>query len=83
MVYATAFGISDKVIQAISIRCPEAASSPVLSNNYYRSTSFRHSGRAFRSAVHSGAHGGYSGGGGGGFGYGGGGRGGGGGGGGH
>lgn len=84
LVYATAFGISDKVIQAISIRCPEAASSPVLSNNYYRSTSFRHSGRAFRSAVHSGAHGGYSGGGGGGgFGYGGGGRGGGGGGGGH
>lgn len=84
LVYATAFGISEKVIKAIGIRCPEAASSPVLGNSYYRSSSFRHSSRAFRSAVHSGAHGGYSGGGGGGgFGYGGGGRGGGGGGGGH
>lgn len=84
LVYATAFGISEKVIQAISIRCPETASSPVLNNTYYRSSSFRHhSGRSFHSAVRSGSHGARSGGGGGGFGYGGGGRGGGGGGGGH
>lgn len=81
LVYAAAFGLSEKVIKAISIRCPEAASSPVLSNNYYRSRSFYHSGRHFRSAVHTGSH--FGGGGGGGFGYGGGGRGGGGGGGGH
>lgn len=85
LVYATAFGISEKVIKAISIRCPEAVASPVLSNNCYRSRSFHHSSRAFRSAVHSHSsvsHGsGFSGGGG--FGYGGGGRGGGGGGGGH
>lgn len=83
LVYATAFGISEKVIQAISIRCPETSSSPVLNNTYYRSSSFRHhSGRSFHSAVRSGSHGARSGGGGG-FGYGGGGRGGGGGGGGH
>lgn len=80
LVYATAFGLSEKVIKAISIRCPEAASSAVLSNKYYRSRRFHHSGRHFRSAVHTGSH---FGGGGGGFGYGGGGRGGGGGGGGH
>lgn len=83
-IYATAFGISEKVIEAIGIRCPEAASSPILGSHYYRSPRFRHHSRAFRSAVYSGSHGGYSGGGsGGGFGYGGGGRGGGGGGGGH
>ncbi|MBE5876955.1 MAG: DUF2207 domain-containing protein [Lachnospiraceae bacterium] len=81
LVYATAFGLSDKVSKAISIRCPEAVSSPVLSNNCYRSTSFHHSGRSFRRAVRSGSSIARSGGGG--FGYGGGGRGGGGGGGGH
>ena len=88
LVYATAFGISEKVIQAISIRCPELTEndSVILHNSHHRYRSFRHCGRSFRSAVHSGSHGGgyYGGGhGGGGFGYGGGGRGGGGGGGGH
>lgn len=87
LVYATAFGISEKVIKAISIRCPEVtpSASPVLSNNYYRSGRYRRSGRSFRSAVRSGTRTARSGGsfGGGGFGYGGGGRGGGGGGGGH
>ena len=84
LVYATAFGLSEKVINAISIRCPEVdlETSPVLNNNCYRSSNFRHSSRSFRSSVRSGASGSY-GGGGGGFGYGGGGRGGGGGGGGH
>ncbi len=84
LVYATAFGLSEKVINAISIRCPEVdlQSSPVLGNNCYRSSNFRHSSRSFRSSVRSGSSGSY-GGGGGGFGYGGGGRGGGGGGGGH
>ncbi len=81
LVYATAFGLSEKVSKAISIRCPEAAASPVLSNNCYRSGSFHHSGRSFRRAVRSGSSIARSGGGG--FGYGGGGRGGGGGGGGH
>lgn len=80
LVYATAFGLSEKVIKAIRIRCPEVAESPILSNNYCRSGRFRSSGHRFRSAVRSGSSGSY---GGGGFGYGGGGRGGGGGGGGH
>ena len=83
LVYATAFGLSEKVIKAISIRCPEATSnsSTVLNNSYCRSRSFHRSGRSFRSAVRSGSS--IARGGGGGFGYGGGGRGGGGGGGGH
>lgn len=83
LVYATAFGLSKKVIKAIEINCPEASSSPLLSNNCYRSTNFHHAGSSFRSAVHTGtaraSSASYSGGGG----YGGGGRGGGGGGGGH
>ncbi len=93
LVYATAFGISEKVIKAISINCPEAASSEMLSNPCYRSRSFHYSGRSFHSAVRTGSRaarvssygggGGGSYGGGGGFSYGGGGRGGGGGGGGH
>lgn len=79
LVYATAFGLSEKVIKAIKIRCPEASESTVLSNNYYRSGRFRRTGRRFRSAVRSGSYSSHSSG----FGYGGGGRGGGGGGGGH
>ena len=88
LVYATAFGISEKIIKAISINCPEASYSEMLSNPCYRSRSFHHStGRSFRSATRTASYtarsggGGY--GGGGSFGYGGGGRGGGGGGGGH
>ena len=81
LVYATAFGISDKVIKALKIRCPEAPDySPILSNPYYRSRSFYSSSRSFSHSVHRASHfsrsGGYGG-------YGGGGRGGGGGGGGH
>ena len=83
LVYAAAFGISEKVIKAIGIRCPEASESAILSNNCYRSGRIHHSSRSFRSAVRSGSHTARSGGSGGGFGYGGGGRGGGGGGGGH
>ena len=90
LVYATAFGISDKVTKALKIRCPEAtlAESNILNNSYYRSSNYRiHSRSMGRSARTSSAtsrsnryHGGYYGGGGS---YGGGGRGGGGGGGGH
>lgn len=86
LVYATAFGISNKVIKALKIRCPEAGSSPVLSNSYYRSNHFYSSNRSFRRSVRRTSHihrsSSYSGGGGS-WGYGGGGRGGGGGGGGH
>ncbi len=82
LVYATAFGLSEKVIKAIGIRCPEASQSEILRSNYCRSGVLRHSSRSMRSAVRSGSSVARSGGGGG-FGYGGGGRGGGGGGGGH
>lgn len=83
LVYATAFGISDKVIEAIKIHCPEsaAATTSIVHNSYCRSGRIRTSGRRFHSSVRRGSRGhSYSGGGGG---YGGGGRGGGGGGGGH
>jgi uncharacterized membrane protein len=94
LVYATAFGISEKVIQAIKIRCPrastEAETKSIVYNTHCRSGRIRYYGRSFHSSVRSGSHGGFSSYGGGGFsggsvgrGYGGGGRGGGGGGGGH
>lgn len=77
LVYATAFGISEKIIQTISIRCPEFDNTTTYRGSGYRTRHFHHrTGRRFRSSVRSGS---YSGGGGG---YGGG-RGGGGGGGGH
>lgn len=53
LVYATAFGISDKVIKALEIRCPDITNSPILSNNYYRSNSFRTSSRSFKTATHN------------------------------
>lgn len=66
LIYATAFGISEKVVKALRIRCPEISESPLLSNGYYRSSSFRSSSRSFRSATRSASHtarsGGYSGG---------------------
>lgn len=81
LIYATAFGISEKVIKALNIRCKVVDLSPVLRNPYSRSRHFHvRSRRSFRSATHSASHtarsGGYGG-------FGGGGRGGGGGGGGH
>ena len=91
LVYATAFGISEKVIKALEFRCPEIntfdSTTSMLYNPYYRSRSFYVSNRSFRSSVRSTSRsvrsGGYGGGYGGYGGYGGGGRGGGGGGGGH
>ena len=73
LVYATAFGISEKVIRALKVRCPDIEMSPMLRNPYYTSTSFRHSGYSFRTVTRSashtarsgsvGFHGGYGGGG--------------------
>ena len=91
LIYATAFGISEKVIKALEFRCPEIntfdAAGSMLYNPYYRSRSFYISNRSFRTSVRSTSRsvrsGGYGGGYGGYGGYGGGGRGGGGGGGGH
>lgn len=73
LVYATAFGISENVINAIKIRCPDMETSAILRNPYYHSTNFHHSCRSFRSVAHHtshvartgsyGGHGGYGGGG--------------------
>lgn len=88
LVYATAFGISEKVIKAMEINFKETDEDTYLHNHTYRSSRFYSSSRHFHTSVRNGSYGGYAGGGGyggGGFsgGYGGGGRGGGGGGGGH
>ncbi len=55
LVYATAFGISEKVIKALNIRCQEfeLTASPMLENKYYRSTHFHSSSRSFSSNVRS------------------------------
>lgn len=72
LVYATAFGISQKVIKAIQIRCPEIANqSPILNtHSAYHSRHFYHTSRSIRttshtasSFSHSGGYGGYGGGG--------------------
>lgn len=83
LIYATAFGISEKVIQAIKIHAVELNfdSSPVLNHHcYIHSSSFHRTSRSFGHSIHTSSRGGGSFGG---HGYGGGGRGGGGGGGGH
>jgi len=57
LVYATAFGISEKVVKALKIRCPELPeleSNPILnSRSYYRSHSFHSSCRSFSSSTRS------------------------------
>lgn len=80
LVYATAFGISEKVIKVLEVQCPNFKESKLLNNNYFTSYNFRTTSHNFhRATTHavSITHGGF------GHGYGGGGRGGGGGGGGH
>ena len=82
LIYATAFGISEKVIKAIKIHAVELNidSSPILNHNFFiHSRIFHRTSRAFGRSIHTSSRGGGFGG----HGYGGGGRGGGGGGGGH
>ena len=82
LIYATAFGISEKVIKAIKIHAIELNinSSPILNHHcYIYSSSFHRTSRSFGRSIHTSSRGGGFGG----HGYGGGGRGGGGGGGGH
>lgn len=82
LIYATAFGISEKVIKAIQIHAVELNidSSPILNNHcYIHSRNFHRTSRSFGRSIHTSSRGGGFGG----HGYGGGGRGGGGGGGGH
>lgn len=64
LIYATAFGISKKVTDALKIRCPEMIeTSPILNNTYYHSTHFHSSSHSFtrstNSAYHSARVGGY------------------------
>lgn len=85
LIYATAFGVADKVLEAIKIRCPDVSQNPsIVTNTYCRSGRIRTHTRTFHThvrhhshAYHSRSSHSYGGG------YGGGGRGGGGGGGGH
>jgi uncharacterized membrane protein len=70
LIYATAFGIADKVLKALQVRCPEAHTSPVLRNPYVCSAAFYAGARSFSSSARtasyasgSGGHGGYGGGG--------------------
>ena len=73
LIYATAFGISEKVIKALKIRCPETVmqSSAILGNPYFRNRSFHNSfGHSFNYSAsaarfnsRSGGFGGYGGGG--------------------
>lgn len=58
LIYATAFGISKKVIKAINLRCPEEviAKSVILSNSYYRSHSFYSHSTTFRHHTHHASH---------------------------
>lgn len=77
LVYATAFGISKKVIKVLKIRCPEIANSEMLNSSFsssprfysssrsFRSTSYRTS-SSYRSSFSSSSYGGYGGRGGGG-----------------
>jgi uncharacterized membrane protein len=82
LIYATAFGISEKVINALKINAIELNidTSPILNRNFYIHSSYHHrTSRSFGRSIHTSSRGGGFGG----HGYGGGGRGGGGGGGGH
>ena len=82
LIYATAFGISEKVVNAIKINAVQINidSSPILNrSSYIHSSNYHHTSRSFGRSIHTSSRGGGFGG----HGYGGGGRGGGGGGGGH
>ena len=55
LIYATAFGISKKVIKALNVRCPEtspeAGTSRIIGNPYFRTRRFYMSSRGFRTAT--------------------------------
>lgn len=53
LVYATAFGISEKVGKALEVRCPDYVNSEMLNTKYYRSSHFRSNSRSFRSTTRS------------------------------
>lgn len=53
LVYATAFGISEKVVKALEINCTNISDSPMLSNDYYRSSNFRSHSHSFSRSTHN------------------------------
>ena len=56
LVYATAFGLSEKIIEAIKIRCPEFDTQTTYRNSGYHRRHFYHrTGRSVRSSVRSGS----------------------------
>ncbi len=56
LVYATAFGLSEKIIEAIKLRCPEFDSQTTYRNSGYHSRHFYHrTGHRVRSSVRSGS----------------------------
>ena len=74
LVYATAFGIAEKVSSALGIRCKslDIKESKLLNNNYYRTSSYRSScssinrttrstSRSYTSSIRSSSYGGSSG----------------------
>ena len=70
LVYAAAFGLSNKVIKALNLKIPELENSQLLKNDYFRHRHYynfnRHFSSTARTASHfsiSGGHGGYGGGG--------------------
>lgn len=57
LVYATAFGLSDKINEAIKIRCPEFKYNEKLRDSGYQTRHFHHrTGRRFRSGVRTGTY---------------------------
>ena len=55
LVYGTTFGLSEKVIKAIKLRCPEADdSTSIVYNGSCRSGRIHHYGRTFHTSVHTG-----------------------------
>jgi len=56
LVYATAFGLSEKTMKAIKLHCPEVdGSSSIVHNRSFRSGRIHHYGRTFHSSVHTGS----------------------------
>ena len=52
LIYATAFGIPGKLINALNLKFPDVVqNSKILSNRYYRSRSFHHHSRSIRSTT--------------------------------
>ena len=57
LVYGTAFGISEKVIKAINLRCPEGVDTDsIVMNTYCRSGRIHVHGRTFHNSVYTGAN---------------------------